>query len=198
MPRIVKGDGQRVSLEFHFRSVRRRSGAGKAGTAWAPGPPGEHAFARRCVRPVPGSTGVLVWPPFLHPSYQVPTVLCSNPTFQPLLTSCVTRPAVLPSGLDKPWAGYDSYQISGLDTVYGWTASPVHSSSRPFCVRFNAAVTRHAATLDTGPVASSYPRGVSTRLSTNHFQSARPPPGSAAICPITSSTGLPTRLSGSH
>jgi hypothetical protein len=84
-----------------------------------------------------------------------------------------TQLPVLPSSMHKPWAGSESYQISGLNTVYGWTASPVHSSSLPFCVRFNAAVTRHAATLDTGPVASSYPRGVSTRLSTNHFQSAR-------------------------
>jgi hypothetical protein len=86
----------------------------------------------------------------------------------------MTRLPVLPSSLDIPWAGSESYKISGLNTVHGWTASPVHSSSLPFCVRFNAAVARRAATLDTGPVASSYPRGVSTRLSTNHFQSARP------------------------
>jgi len=85
----------------------------------------------------------------------------------------MTRLPVLPSSMHKPWAGSESYKISGLDTVHGWTASPVHSSSLPFCVRFNAAVARRAATLDTGPVASSYPRGIPTRLSTNHFQSAR-------------------------
>jgi hypothetical protein len=32
---------------------------------------------------------------------------------------------------------------------------------------------RFAATLDTGPLAKSYPRGSHTRLSSNHFQSAR-------------------------
>ena len=32
---------------------------------------------------------------------------------------------------------------------------------------------RHAATLDTGPLAKSYPRGIRPRLSSNHFQSAR-------------------------
>ena len=34
---------------------------------------------------------------------------------------------------------------------------------------------RHAATLDTGPLAKSYPRGNSPRVSSNHFQSARSP-----------------------
>ena len=52
-------------------------------------------------------------------------------------------------------------------------SEPVHSSSLPSCVRFNMAVTRHAATLDTGPVANGYPGGVPTRLSPNHFQFAR-------------------------
>jgi hypothetical protein len=187
----------------------------------AAGRPGDHSFARRCVRRMPGSTRVLVSPPSLHPSYQVSTVLCSDPTSQPPfclprlfdlsgilvrvdksrwdLTGCLvdmmcnangpstpglrqslarTRLPVLPSSMHKPWAGSESYKISGLNTVHGWTASPVHSSSLPFCVRFNAAVARRAATLDTGPVASSYPRGVSTRLSTNHFQSARSSLGS--------------------
>ena len=54
-------------------------------------------------------------------------------------------------------------------------ASPVHSFSLPFCVRFNAAVTSDAATLDTGPLAKSYPGGVHTRLSINHFQFAPDP-----------------------
>lgn len=96
---------------------------------------------------------------------------------RPLILSCGM--AVTPSSMHKPWAGSESYQISGLNTIHGWTASPVHSSSLPFCVRFNAAVTRRAATLDTGPVANGYPRGVPTRLSTNHFQSARPSAGSS-------------------
>jgi len=54
-----------------------------------------------------------------------------------------------------------------------WAASPVHSSSLPFCVRFNEAVTSHAATLDTGPRARSYPGGGRTHLSMKHFQFAR-------------------------
>ncbi len=104
---------------------------------------------------------------------------------QPL---AMTRPPVLPSSMDKPWAGSESYQISGLNTVYGWTANPVHSSSLPFCVRFNVALRggtpySHAATLDTGPVASGYPGEVCTRWSTNHFQSARPKLGSAIAYP---------------
>ena len=37
-----------------------------------------------------------------------------------------------------------------------------------------------AATLDTGPVASGYPSGVSSRLSANHFRFARSPIGSAS------------------
>ena len=37
-----------------------------------------------------------------------------------------------------------------------------------------------AATLDTGPVASSYPGGIRTRSSSNYFQSARASDGSAS------------------
>lgn len=51
-------------------------------------------------------------------------------------------------------------------------SQPVHSSSLPFCVRFNVVVTKHAATLDTGLVANDYPGGIPTRLSSNHFQFA--------------------------
>ena len=52
---------------------------------------------------------------------------------------------------------------------------PVHSSSLPFCVRFNEPVTKHAATLDTEPLAKSYPGGSRTHLSINHFQFAPDP-----------------------
>jgi hypothetical protein len=62
--------------------------------------------------------------------------------------------------MNRPWAGSESYKISGLNTIHGWTASPVHSSSLPFCVRFNASVTSRAATLDTEPVASGYSGGL--------------------------------------
>jgi hypothetical protein len=57
----------------------------------------------------------------------------------------------------------------------GRAASPVHSSSLPFCVRFNEPVTKHAATLDTEPLAKSYPGGSRTHLSINHFQFAPDP-----------------------
>ena len=79
---------------------------------------------------------------------------------QPL---AMTRLPILPSSMHKPWAGSDSYKISGLNTIHGWKTNPVHSSSLPFCVRFNVPVTRHAATLDTEPGASGYSDGVHTR-----------------------------------
>jgi|JI10StandDraft_1071094.scaffolds.fasta_scaffold30244_6 hypothetical protein len=65
--------------------------------------------------------------------------------------------------------------ISELNTVQGSTVSRYLSSSLPFCVRFNVAVTRHAATFDTGPVANSYPDGNRIQLFSNHFQYARAP-----------------------
>jgi hypothetical protein len=75
--------------------------------------------------------------------------------------------------MHTPWAGSYSYKISGLNTVQGSTVSRYLLTSLPFCVRFNVAVTRHAATLDTGPVANSYPDGSPTHLFPNHFQYAR-------------------------
>ena len=60
----------------------------------------------------------------------------------------------------------------GADTIHGRAANSVHSSSPPFCVRFNMAVTRHAETLDTGLATNDYPGGIRTRLSASHFQAA--------------------------
>jgi len=80
---------------------------------------------------------------------------------------------MLPSSMHTPWAGSDSYNLSELNTVQGSTVSRYLSSSLPFCVRFNVAVTRHAATLDTEPLAKSYSGGRRTHLSSNHFQYAR-------------------------
>jgi hypothetical protein len=71
------------------------------------------------------------------------------------------------------------YKISEL-FPFTVTGPPViHSSSLPLSLRFKMALRaqgsyRHPARLDTGRVASTYPGGVSTRLSINHFQSARP------------------------
>ncbi len=75
--------------------------------------------------------------------------------------------------MHTPWAGSDRNKISGLNTVQGSTVSRYLLTSLPFCVRFNVPVTRHAATLDTGPVANSYPDGIHTHLFSNHFQYAR-------------------------
>ena len=62
---------------------------------------------------------------------------------------------------------------------------PVDSPALPLCVRLSVPLRmrrqhygftpsyRFAATLDTGPLAKSYPCGSLTRLSSNHFQSAR-------------------------
>ena len=75
--------------------------------------------------------------------------------------------------MHTPWAGSNSYNLSELNTIQGGVASPCLSSSLPFCVRFNVAVTRHAATLDTEPLAKSYPGGSRTHLFSNHFQYAR-------------------------
>ena len=90
--------------------------------------------------------------------------------------SPLTRPPVLPSSIYTPWEGSERYAISGLHTIQRGTASPYLSSSLPFCVRFNAGLRNWpytcAATLDTGPLARSYPGGVSSRLSPNHFQFA--------------------------
>ena len=117
----------------------------------------------------------------------------------------MTRPPVLPSSMHKPWAGSDSYKISGLNTVHGWTASPVHSSSLPFCVRFNVALRgetpySHAATLDTGPVAQRLPRRESHPLVNKPFPvrtcialfraaDRRSPGRAAAILPQPGSRG---------
>ncbi len=48
--------------------------------------------------------------------------------------------------------------------------TPVRSSSLPFCVHFNKPITGNVATLDTGPLARSYPGGIRTRLSSKHCQ----------------------------
>ena len=87
------------------------------------------------------------------------------------------RRPVLPSGMHKPWAGSDSYKISELNTIHSRVATP-----GPFILAFFLCTLQPAtsawpytlaATLDTGPLAGSYPGGIRTRLSTNHFQYAR-------------------------
>ncbi len=75
--------------------------------------------------------------------------------------------------------------ISELNTIQGSTASRCLSSSRSFLCTLQRGTSetspglrlhapyRHAATLDTEPLAKSYSGGCPTRLSSKHFQSAR-------------------------
>ena len=97
----------------------------------------------------------------------------------------VTRREILPSSVNKPWAGSNRYKISELMSFTAGRPLPVDSPSRPFWVRFKIRLRltpyTHPATLDTGPLAKSYPRGSLTRLSSKHFQSARASLCSAAL-----------------
>ena len=106
----------------------------------------------------------------------------------------VARREILPSSMHTPWAGSNSYKISELMSFIAERPPPVDSPSLPFWVRFNELLRirrQHygfthsytfAATLDTGPLAKSYPRGSLTRLSSTHFQSARASPCSHLSC----------------
>ena len=100
---------------------------------------------------------------------------------------------MLPSSMHTLWAGSDSYNLSELNTVQGSTVNRYLSSSLPFCVRFNVAVTRHAATLDTEPLAKSYSGGSRTHLFSNHFQYARASLGSVKL--VSAVVVLPYRTS---
>lgn len=96
-----------------------------------------------------------------------------------------TRQEILPSSMHTPWAESNSYKISKLMSFTAKRPLSGDSPSRPFCVRFNGPLPgrrqnyffkstyRHAATLDTKPLAKSYSGGSHTRLSSNHLQSAR-------------------------
>ncbi len=76
--------------------------------------------------------------------------------------------------MHTPWAESDSYKNFGAQYHSGRLASPYLSSSLPFCVRFNVPVTSYAATLDTGPLAKSYPGGFTPTclqlISSTHVQ----------------------------
>lgn len=82
--------------------------------------------------------------------------------------------------------------ISELNTIQGSTASRYLSSSQSFLCTLQRVTSetsptlrlhapyKHAATLDTEPVATSYSGGSPTRLSSKHFQYARSPLCSSA------------------
>ena len=88
-----------------------------------------------------------------------------------------TRREILPSSMHTPWAGSNRYKISELMSFIAERPLSVDSPSLPFWVRFKIRLRpmpyTHPATLDTGRAANAYPRGISPRLSSNHFQSAR-------------------------
>ena len=129
-----------------------------------------------CDRELQGLTGCLI------------DILCRATGVQASGSSTRSLPMtlreVLPWGVNKPWAQYslisgaNSNQISEL-IPFTVTALPaIRSSSLPFCLRFNVSLLapgsyRHAAKLDTGRVASTYPGGISPRLSIRPCQSAR-------------------------
>lgn len=99
--------------------------------------------------------------------------------------------------MHTPWAGSNRYKISELMSFTAERPLPVDSPSLPFWARFNEPLRRRrqhygfttsysfAATLDTGPLAKSYPCGSHTRLSSKHFQSAR-----ALLCYATTLLAL--------
>ena len=109
----------------------------------------------------------------------------------------------MPSSMHTPWAGSNRYKISELMSFTAERPLPVDSPSLPFCVRFNEPLRRrrqhygftspyrHAATLDNGPLAKSYPCGSHTRLSSNHFQSARALHCYAVLADIADDTVTP-------
>jgi hypothetical protein len=87
---------------------------------------------------------------------------------------------MLPSGMNTPWAGSDRYKDFGAQyhsqpdgharSVHPRVLSVYASTSD-----FGSSPYTLAVTLDTGPLARSYPGGIYPRLSSNHFQFARPP-----------------------
>ena len=129
-----------------------------------------------CDQELQGLTGCLI------------DILCSANGAQASGSSTRSLPMtlreVLPWGVNKPWAqcslisGANSNQVSEL-IPFTVTGLPViRSSSLSFRLRFNASLRapgsyRHAAKLDTGRVASTYPGGISPRLSIRPCQSAR-------------------------
>ena len=59
--------------------------------------------------------------------------------------------------------------LSGLNLVHGRAASSGHSTSLPFCLRFNDIVTDGAARLDTSGLAQAWLGGIRPRWMTGHF-----------------------------
>ena len=94
--------------------------------------------------------------------------------------------SMLPSGMHTPWAESVRYKDFGAQyrSQPDGHARSVHPRIRSVYAStndFGYVPYTLAATLDTGPLAKSYPGGSPTRLSSNHFQSARSSDCSACI-----------------
>jgi hypothetical protein len=76
---------------------------------------------------------------------------------------------VLPSAYATAWARSISNNLSGLNLIHGRAASSCHSTSLPFCLRFNDVVTDGAARLDTSCLAQAWLGGIRSRWMTRHF-----------------------------
>ena len=95
----------------------------------------------------------------------------------------------LPSSMHTPWAGSNRKQCFRSSISFR-----VDSQSIPFTLTtslFTLQATTSAngaytppAKLDTGRAANTYPGGIPTRLSSNHFQSARARHGYPNLCKI--------------
>ena len=93
---------------------------------------------------------------------------------------------MLPSGMNTPWAGSDRYKDFGARyhsgrESYPPTFHPHYLSVYASTSDFGRSPYTLAETLDTGPLARSYPGGIFPRLSSNHFQFARPSIGSGLM-----------------
>ena len=119
-----------------------------------------------------------------------------------LTTCCVARMGLRLRVSDdrSPWRGHryclqacthpgqdpTGTKISELNTIQGGRAIPLPFILTTFLCTLQPATSAKplytlAATLDTGPLARSYPGGIRTRSSSNHFQSARARFGSASV-----------------
>jgi hypothetical protein len=96
----------------------------------------------------------------------------------------MTPSTVLPSAYATAWARSISNNLSGLNLIHGRAASSCHSTSLPFCLRFNDVVTDGAARLDTSCLAQAWLGGIRPRWMTRHFLFAPHMPCSLMGCAI--------------
>jgi hypothetical protein len=108
--------------------------------------------------------------PGCHHDRLASTIGSSTPGVRAALTGCAL-PGVAFSALER-LGTIRQLHYFGAQSRSRQGRQFCHSTSLAFCVRFNAAVARRAATLDTGRLVRPYPGGIRTRLSRHHFQDA--------------------------